>query len=154
MRLRDSYPPLRHRDAGFVITAVGVVIGVAVLFMVLDFVDAVSVLAVIVAPLSIGCAVFLWWVYVADLRTDPKRGWVRLSAIMATSSTIAAIVSSYIAVVVILRLSGFADLARQLTPFTVLAFLALDVIPLMNAGYLLWLRRHWTPGRPRRQDER
>ena len=154
MKLRESYPPLRNRDAGVLIGCVGTIIAIAVLFMLLDFVDAVSVLAVVIAPLSIGCAVFLWWVYWQDLRNDPRRGWIRLSLIMAISSTIAAIVSSYIAIVVVIRLSGFPEIAKQLTPFTVLAFLALDAIPLMNAAYLLWLRRNWTPGRKRRQDER
>lgn len=121
---------------------------VALIFVILgsDLVDIVARLLVVVAPVSLAASVYLWELHredrLADRRVPLPR--LRLSLVLALMSTIATLVSFYLGTLALMRISGiptnFREISLALTPITLLAFVALDLISLLAALYLRWLR--------------
>lgn len=106
----------------------------------------------ITAPLSLGACVFTWVLHHDDRRADTRqpKPLIRLSLVMAVTSTLAAAAALFLAIVSGLRL-GLLDFAldrstaREIVSdatFWLLAALELlNLIPIVNAGYLAWIRR-------------
>ena len=97
---------------------------------------------VLLAPISVGAAWFQWAVWREAVAADPTGRRLRLSLVLAISSTIGAASSTYLAAAAILAV--WSDVARavvqDLRPLTFAAFIALQFISILNAGYLRWLR--------------
>lgn len=100
--------------------------------------NLVAALAILIAPLSAGAAIFLWRLYREDRRTSGESS--SLGLWMAVTGTLSAVAALWLACVAGLMLLERADLARQFGGVTVLALLGLDAIPLVNAIYLRSLR--------------
>lgn len=102
--------------------------------------SVVAWLAVVIAPLSAGAALFLWRLHQDDVRDNgPEPRW-RLSLVLALTGTVSAIAAVWLGSVALLMLLEQQDLVRRFGGFTVTALLVLDGIPIVNALYLRWLR--------------
>lgn len=102
-------------------------------------VTIVTVIFVGLAPVAAIGAIFLWGLYRDDVRESPGRR-VRLSLIMALTGSIAALAATELAIASAFRIAGYREIVAALTPITLGALVALDFIPLLNAGYLRWIR--------------
>jgi hypothetical protein len=94
---------------------------------------------VILAPISIGAAVFLWHLWHEDHAAPGEP--TGFSLVLAITGTIGALVSTYLAWASWHYLAGNHDLVRALGPLTLAAFWALGAVPILNAAYLRWLRQ-------------
>lgn len=102
--------------------------------------NLVAWLAVLIAPLSAGAALFLWRLREDDVRENgPEPRW-RLSLVLALTGTASAIAAVWLGGVAMLVLLERQDLAQRFGFLTVMSLLILDAIPIANAAYLRWLR--------------
>ena len=97
-----------------------------------------AVAFIVLSPISIGAAVFLWGIRVDD-RTSPGEP-AGFSLILAITGSVGALVQAYLAVASWQYLEGNLELVRTLGPITLAAFWALGAVPILNALYLQWLR--------------
>jgi len=98
-----------------------------------------AVAFVLLAPISIGAALFLWHLWREDHAAPGEP--TGFSLVLALTGTIGAAASSYLAWASWQYLEGNLELVRALGPITLAAFWALGVVPILNAAYLRWLRR-------------
>lgn len=105
-----------------------------------NFTLGVAVLFVVIAPLSVGAALFLWRLHAEDRAAHRDGPRIRLSFVLAVTGSAAAAAGTMLGVIALLVLLGYRDLARFFWPGALLAFVALDMIPVANALYLRWLR--------------
>ena|SRR5436190_8291188 len=106
------------------------------------YTQAVLDLILLMVPVTIVVALFLWRLYVHDWRRDTRipRPLLRLSLVLAIEATITAIGSSYLGVATVLVRSGH-PLPADWAPVSVTIILALELPPALSAGYLLWLNK-------------
>lgn len=92
------------------------------------------VVAMALAPLSVGAAAYVWSLHREDLRTGGSR--VGFSFVLAVTGTMAALVAVLLGLVAFLVIIERTDLARVFNPAVIAALLILDAIPVVNALYL------------------
>ncbi len=98
-----------------------------------------AVAFVLLAPVSIGAAIFLWQLWRDDHAAPGEP--TGFSLVLAITGTVGAAVSTYLAWASWHYLVGNHELVRALGPLTLAAFWALGAVPILNAAYLRWLRR-------------
>jgi hypothetical protein len=105
-----------------------------------DFVAAYTALvvgiAVIVAPVALLGVVFLWRLHGEDRRQDERipKPLLRLSFVLALTSTL-----SLVSCISLLAL--VAILPSELPQARITLVVLVEVLPVINGGYLFWLRR-------------
>lgn len=98
-----------------------------------------EVLALLIVPVS-GAFTVLGWIFA-------RRYWpqgARLPLVLAIVNTITFPIACYFGVLSYRALAGLPRLEGT-APFSALAVLVLDIVPLLTTGYLVWLefkRRH------------
>lgn len=99
-------------------------------------------LVLALVPIALGGATWLWQLHAEVRAADARahRPIVGLSLVLALVGSIAAASGTYFGCVVVLRHAGFEELAATLTPLTVAAIIALEVLPTVIALYLRWAR--------------
>jgi len=110
-----------------------------------DLVDDLRTLTILIllaaAPASVGAAAFCWRLWWDDFREFPEGGPIRFSLILALTGSLAAIgavIFGLIALAVLLEIDGLREF---LASWFLVALMTLDVIPIINAGYLRLRRR-------------
>ena len=109
--------------------------------MIEAYITAITVLIVAMGPLSIGAAIFLWRLHAEDRAMDTRVPvpTLRLSLVLASEATLSAVGAVYLAAATALRLMGH-PLPAVLLPVTVTILLGLEIVPVLSALYLRWLR--------------
>jgi len=106
------------------------------------YILGVTLLIAAMGPVSIGAAIFLWRLHAEDRAVDTRVPvpLLRLSLVLASEATVSAAGAVYLAAAIVLRLLGH-PLPAGLLPVTVTILLALEIVPVLSAVYLRWLRR-------------
>lgn len=104
----------------------------------MTLVTIIAILMVLLAPASVGSAAFLWQIHAESRRLDDRypKPHIRLSLIMAVTGTFAAAAASLLGVAAGLYLLGNSAASTALSPLILVAFVLLDLIPVVNAAYL------------------
>jgi len=110
--------------------------------MVEAYITGVTLVIVAMGPVSIGAALFLWRLHAEDRAQDTRIPVpaLRLSLVLASEATLSALGAVYLAAATALRLLGH-PLPAALLPVTVTILLGLEIVPVLSAVYLRWLRR-------------
>lgn len=107
------------------------------------YIAVMIVLFMVVAPVAVVAALFLWRLHAEDRSADERepKPWLRLSLVLALTGTIGAIAAAYFGLAAARRLATGLNLPDWLAPVTVTLFFALELISITNALYLRLLRR-------------
>ena len=95
-------------------------------------------LLILMAPLSVGGAAFLWSLYRIDGGSAQRTGLVRIFAIVGAAT---AAIAVYLAITAALYLAGADDAVRILAPGLLPVLVVLDAVPVALAAYLRWIGR-------------
>lgn len=111
----------------------------------IDILDAYTTVVFVViiglAPFAVAGAIFLWQLHGEDRRQDSRTPTplLRLSLILAVTSAMGAISAVILVPLALLALAGTPPAWALQVRITLIVLL--ELTPLINAGYLLWLRR-------------
>lgn len=99
-------------------------------------------------PIVTGATWYTWNLHARSRRLDNRspKPRLRLSLVLATTSTLALACALILVTASVFYLAGRIDLAQRLGSATLLVYVVLLLIPVINAAYLRWLEA--TGGKP------
>lgn len=131
---------------GFVIGLPIVLGAVYFIFGLKAYIDALSVVALVIAIVSIAASAFMVGLVLEEnvlaRETGRPLGWRRLTLtrVLTVATVIVQVFALYIGILAGLRLAGSPPLTWT-APISATVFVALEGVPLLFAGYLAVLRR-------------
>jgi hypothetical protein len=107
------------------------------------YIGIVTVLIVLMVPVALSAAVFLWRLYAEDRAADERqpRPFIRLSFVLAVKGSIVAVGASWLGAITIWRITGH-EVPSEAVAVSVTMVLALEIAALISPLYLRWLRLH------------
>lgn len=116
-----------------------------------DFINLIAWLLIGLWPVLVWLTAYAWQLHGKSRRLDQRKPkpWLRLSLVMAFTSTIALIGATILMAASASFLAGRTDLAQRLGAATVFTYVIFILVPIINAGYLRFAERGGEEQTPR-----